>query len=137
MRQVLATEQRRSTAEVPVDFNHDPDSECFYHETCLTRLTGIMASDWKVLPGHRQGGKIGNEEVAFAHRNPIAARDQYQRTAPVPTKHGTKHIGVQLRVVGFEGCKRARRGSKYQQAPFFKVITLKLRAYDEPQTLTC
>ena len=137
MRRVLAIEQPQSTTEVAVDLNHDPDTPVFYHETCLTRLTGIMASDWKVLPGHRQGGRRGNEEVAFAHPDPIAVRDQYQRTVPVPTKHGTKHIGVQLRVVGFEGCKRARRHSKYQQAPFFKVITLKLRAYDEPQTLTC
>ena len=96
-----------------------------------------MASGWKVLPGHRQRGRKGNKEVAFAHRYQAGAKDQYERTEPVPTKHGTKHISVQLRVMGFEGCQRAKRKSKYQQAPCFQVVEMKLRAYDEPQTLTC
>jgi len=112
------------------------DTTLYYHETSLSSLAKIVADQWYVRPGHRQGGRRGNELVAFAHRHKHQCTEGYEFTTPIRTlQQGiTMHVSVQLIVRGdWEDRCRKSANDNYQQAFKFRVVKVELRVRDSPK----
>ena len=118
-----------TSALCSVGLSGDHDScDVLYHETNLTALPGIMASGWRVLPGRRQQHRKGDIPVAFANQFPDGTRDKYENTVAVTSEnHGTKHVSVQLQVVGIKGQTISSRMDMCMQSPQFEVICVEFR----------
>ena len=118
-----------TTGSCSVHLSGDHDScDVLYHETNLTALPGIMASGWRILPGHRQHYRKGNHPVAFANKFPGSTREKYENTvAVISENHGTKHVSVQLQVVGIKGKTIPSLMDMCMQSPHFQVICVEFR----------